>query len=80
MEAEDRCLSTPSSGGSEGREVQLLIVLGTKATMAGCRVKYTLATKLVNERVEAADEMNGRRLSSLSLVWRRPHRAAQRGQ
>lgn len=35
----------------------LLIALGTEAAMAGHRVKYTLATKLVNELVEASDEM-----------------------
>lgn len=30
--------------------------LGTEAAMQGYRVKYTLATKLVNELVEAADD------------------------
>lgn len=30
--------------------------MGTEAAMAGFRVKYILATKLVNELVEAADE------------------------
>lgn len=34
----------------------LLIALGTEAATAGFRVKCTLATKLVNELVEAADE------------------------
>lgn len=34
----------------------LLIALGTEAAMAGFRVRYVLATKLVNELVEAADE------------------------
>ena len=34
----------------------LLIALGTEAAMAGFRVRYTLATKLVNELVEAADD------------------------
>jgi DNA replication protein DnaC len=34
----------------------LLIGLGTAAAQAGFRVKYSLATKLVNELVEAADE------------------------
>jgi DNA replication protein DnaC len=34
----------------------LLIALGTEAAMAGYRVKYTLAAKLVNELVEAADD------------------------
>ena len=34
----------------------LLIGLGTAAAEKGYRVKYTLATRLVNELVEAADE------------------------
>ncbi|CAL9677173.1 IS21 family transposase ISLxx3 [Streptomyces sp. enrichment culture] len=34
----------------------LLIALGTEAAMAGYRAKYVLATKLVNELVEAADD------------------------
>jgi len=34
----------------------LLIALGTLAAEAGYRVRYTLASKLVNELVEAADE------------------------
>jgi hypothetical protein len=34
----------------------LLIALGTAAAEKGFRVKYTLATRLVNELVEAADE------------------------
>ena len=42
------------SGTGKGH---LLIALGTEAAMAGFRVKYTLAAKLVNELVEAADEM-----------------------
>jgi DNA replication protein DnaC len=33
-----------------------LIALGTEAAISGFRVKYTLATKLANELVEAADE------------------------
>ncbi|MEV1066113.1 ATP-binding protein [Streptomyces sp. NPDC050263] len=33
-----------------------LVALGTEAAMAGFRVKYVLATELVNELVEAADE------------------------
>lgn len=32
------------------------MTLGTEAAMKGCRVRYTLATKLSNELVEAADE------------------------
>jgi hypothetical protein len=34
----------------------MLIALGTEAALKGYRVRYTLATKLVNELVEAADE------------------------
>ncbi len=34
----------------------LLIALGTEAAMAGYRVRYVLAAKLVNELVEAADD------------------------
>ena len=34
----------------------LLIALGTAAAMAGHRVRYTLASKLANELVEAADD------------------------
>ena len=34
----------------------LLIALGTEAAISGFRVKYTLATKLANDLVEAADE------------------------
>src|SRR5205807_9026018 len=37
-------------------KTHLLIGLGTAAAQAGFRVKYSLATKLVNELVEAADE------------------------
>jgi DNA replication protein DnaC len=33
-----------------------LIALGTLAAQAGYRVRYTLASKLVNELVEAADD------------------------
>ncbi|CAM5515102.1 Insertion sequence IS5376 putative ATP-binding protein [Streptomyces tendae] len=46
------CLIGDSGTGSS----HLLIVLGTEAAMAGYRVKHVLATKLVNELVEAADE------------------------
>lgn len=46
------CLSGDSGTGKS----HLLIALGTEAAMAGFRVKYVLATKLVNELVEAADE------------------------
>src|SRR4051812_19100513 len=43
-------------GDSGTGKSHLLIALGTCAADAGYRVKYTLATKLVNELVEAADE------------------------
>ena len=33
-----------------------MIALGTLAAEAGYRVRYTLASKLVNELVEAADD------------------------
>jgi len=44
-------------GDSGTGKSHLLIALGTEAAMAGYRVKYTLATKLANELVEAADEL-----------------------
>ncbi|WP_317891392.1 ATP-binding protein [Saccharopolyspora pogona] len=44
-------------GDSGTGKSDLLIALGTEAAMAGFRVKYTLATKLVNELVEAADDL-----------------------
>jgi DNA replication protein DnaC len=37
-------------------KTHLLIALGTLAAEAGYRVRYTLASKLVNELVEAADD------------------------
>ncbi|WP_444545346.1 ATP-binding protein [Streptomyces capitiformicae] len=43
-------------GDSGTRKSHLLIALGTEAAMAGVRVRYTLATKLVNALFEAADE------------------------
>ncbi|MBC8091978.1 MAG: ATP-binding protein, partial [Pseudonocardia sp.] len=43
-------------GDSGTGKSHLLIGLGTAAAEAGYRVKYTLATKLVNELVEAADD------------------------
>jgi DNA replication protein DnaC len=43
-------------GDSGTGKSHLLIALGTEAAMKGNRVRYTLATKLVNELVEAADE------------------------
>lgn len=44
-------------GDSGTGKSHLLIALATEAATAGYRVKYTLATKLANELVEAADEM-----------------------
>ncbi len=44
-------------GNSGTGKSHLLIALGTEAAMNGYRVKYTLATKLVNELAEAADDM-----------------------
>ena len=43
-------------GDSGTGKSHLLIALGTAAAMKGYRVKYTLATRLVNELVEAADD------------------------
>ena len=43
-------------GDSGTGKSHLLIGLGTAAAENGYRVKYTLATRLVNELVEAADE------------------------
>jgi DNA replication protein DnaC len=44
-------------GNSGTGKSHLLIGLGTAAAEKGFRVKYTLATRLVNELVEAADDM-----------------------
>jgi DNA replication protein DnaC len=44
-------------GDSGTGKSHLLIALGVEAAMAGYRVKFTLAAKLVNELVEAADEL-----------------------
>jgi DNA replication protein DnaC len=49
-------------GSSGTGKTHLLIALGTLAAESGYRVRYTLASKLVNELVEAAD---GRHLSKL---------------
>jgi DNA replication protein DnaC len=49
-------------GDSGTGKTHLLIALGTAAAEAGHRVKYTLASRLVNELAEAADE---RQLSRL---------------
>jgi DNA replication protein DnaC len=43
-------------GDSGTGKSHMLIALGTEAAMQGYRVRYTLATKLVNELVDAADE------------------------
>jgi IstB-like ATP binding protein len=43
-------------GDSGTGKSHLLIALGTEGAMAGYWVKYTLATKPVNELVEAADD------------------------
>src|SRR6266699_3429763 len=43
-------------GDSGTGKSHLLIALGAEAAMAGYRVRYTLAAKLVNELVEAADD------------------------
>lgn len=49
---ESLCLIGDSGTGKS----HLLIALGTEAARTGKRVRYTLAAKLVNELVEAADE------------------------
>lgn len=49
---EPLCLIGDSGTGKS----HLLIALGTAAAQQGFRVRYALATKLVNELVEAADE------------------------
>ena len=51
-EGQPLCLIGDSGTGKS----HLLIGLGTAAAESGFRVKYTLATRLVNELVEAADE------------------------
>ncbi len=43
-------------GDSGTGKSHLLIAVGTEAAMAGYRVRYVLAAKLVNELVEAADD------------------------
>ncbi|MBQ0926756.1 IS21-like element helper ATPase IstB [Saccharopolyspora endophytica] len=43
-------------GDSGTGKSHLLIALGTEAAMTGFRVRYTLATKLVNELIEASDD------------------------
>lgn len=43
-------------GDSGTGKSHLLIALGTEAVLAGSRVRYVLAAKLVNELIEAADD------------------------
>jgi IstB-like ATP binding protein len=50
----ERWISFKSHSGTD--KSHLLIALGTLAAEAGYRVRYTLASKLVNELVEAADD------------------------
>ncbi|MFF4898209.1 ATP-binding protein [Streptomyces sp. NPDC001068] len=50
--AQPLCLIGDSGTGKS----HLLLALGTEAAMAGCRAKYALATKLVDELVEDAEE------------------------
>ncbi|WP_223690500.1 IS21-like element helper ATPase IstB [Leifsonia poae] len=56
-------------GDSGTGKSHLLIGLGTAAAEAGYRVRYTLATRLVNELVEASDEMQlGRTIARYGRV------------
>ncbi|HEY0530089.1 MAG TPA: ATP-binding protein [Actinoplanes sp.] len=55
--------------GSGSAKSHLLIALGTEAAMAGFRVRYVLATKLVNELVEADDDFD-----ALTPLTRLDHR------
>ena len=54
MDQEGRAVGLIGDSGTG--KTHLLIGLGTAAAQDGFRVRYTLATKLVNELVEAADE------------------------
>ena len=64
-------------GDSGTGKSHLLIGLGTRAAEAGYRVRYTLASKLVNELVEAADDKHltklitryGRVASDTTVEW-----------
>ena len=56
-------------GDSGTGKTHLLIALGTLAAEAGYRVRYTLASKLVNELVEAADD---KQLSRVARGTRTP--------
>ncbi|MDX2764485.1 ATP-binding protein [Streptomyces europaeiscabiei] len=59
-------------GDSGTGKSHLLIALGTEAAMHEYRVKYVLATKLVNELVEAADE----KLPAKTIARYGPYRLA----
>lgn len=61
-------------GDSGTGKSHLLIGLGIAAALAGHRVKYVLAGRLVNELVEAADE----RTLSKTIARYRAQRAARR--
>ena len=50
-------------------KIHLLIALGTLAAEVGYRVRYTLASKLVNELAEAADD---KQLSRVARGTRTP--------
>jgi DNA replication protein DnaC len=54
-------------------KTHLLIGLRTAAAQDGFRVRYTLATKLVNELVEAADERQLAKTIARSFDVRREH-------
>jgi DNA replication protein DnaC len=73
-------------GDSGTGKSDLLIALGTEAAMAGHRVRYVLATKLVNELVEAADEKTGEPINGvksheplMSMVAGRANRCSDVG-
>ena len=61
---EPLCLIGDSGTGKS----HLLIGLGTAAAEQGFRVRYTLATRLVNELVEAADEKTIARYGRVDLL------------
>jgi DNA replication protein DnaC len=59
-------------GDSGTGQSHLLIGLGTLAAEAGYRVRYTLASKLVNELVEAADDAQLSKLITGSMAKSMP--------
>jgi DNA replication protein DnaC len=65
---EPLCLIGDSGTGKS----HLLIGLGTLAAEAGYRVRYTLASKLVNELVEAADDAQLSKLITGSMAKSMP--------